>query len=86
VVNLDARKKIADLELPGMPHLGSGISWKWQDGSGQERTVMATPNLNEGLISIIDMQTWKTSSRSRRAAPASSCVATRTAATRGPIR
>ena len=55
VVNLDARKKIADLELPGMPHLGSGISWKWQG-----KTVMATPNLNEGLISIIDMQTWKT--------------------------
>jgi hypothetical protein len=37
VVNLDARKKIADLELPGMPHLGSGISWKWQG-----KTVMAT--------------------------------------------
>ncbi|WP_413463937.1 cytochrome D1 domain-containing protein [Dechloromonas denitrificans] len=55
VVNLDARKKIADLELPGMPHLGSGISWTWQG-----RTVMATPNLNEGLISIIDMQTWQT--------------------------
>jgi mono/diheme cytochrome c family protein/WD40 repeat protein len=55
VVNLDARKKIADLELPGMPHLGSGISWKWGD-----KMVMATPNLNEGVISIIDMQTWKT--------------------------
>ena len=55
VVNLDARKKIADLELPGMPHLGSGISWTWR---GQP--VMATPNLNEGLVSIIDMKTWKT--------------------------
>ena len=55
VVNLDARKKIADLELPGMPHLGSGISWTWQG-----RPVMATPNLNEGLISVIDMQTWQT--------------------------
>ncbi len=55
VVNLDARKKIADLQLPGMPHLGSGISWQWQG-----RTVMATPNLNEGLISIIDMKTWQT--------------------------
>jgi cytochrome c553 len=60
VVNLDARKKVADLELPGMPHLGSGISWTWKDETGQSRTVMATPNLNEGLISIIDMQTWKT--------------------------
>uniref|UniRef100_Q47AZ1 Cytochrome d1, heme region n=1 Tax=Dechloromonas aromatica (strain RCB) TaxID=159087 RepID=Q47AZ1_DECAR len=55
VVNLDARKKIADLQLPGMPHLGSGISWQWQG-----KTVMATPNLNEGLISIIDMKTWQT--------------------------
>ena len=55
VVNLDARKKIADLELPGMPHLGSGISWNWQG-----KPVMATPNLNEGLISIIDMADWKT--------------------------
>ena len=55
VVNLDVRKKIADLELPGMPHLGSGISWQWQG-----RTVMATPNLNEGVISIIDMKTWQT--------------------------
>jgi mono/diheme cytochrome c family protein len=60
VVNLDARKKIADLELPGMPHLGSGISWQWQDAAGQQRTVMATPNLNEGVVSIIDMATWKT--------------------------
>jgi len=60
VVNLDARKKIANLELPGMPHLGSGISWTWKDATGQGRTVMATPNLNEGLISIIDMQTWQT--------------------------
>lgn len=60
VVNLDARKKIADLELPGMPHLGSGISWRWKDATGQDKTVMATPNLNEGVISIIDMQTWQT--------------------------
>jgi hypothetical protein len=29
VVHLDVRKKIADLKLPGMPHLGSGITWKY---------------------------------------------------------
>ena len=28
VVNLDVRRKIADLDLPGMPHLGSGITWE----------------------------------------------------------
>ncbi|MBS1190072.1 MAG: Cytochrome d1, heme region [Rhodocyclaceae bacterium] len=54
VVNLDARRKIADLQLPGMPHLGSGITWKWQG-----KTVMATPNLNQGVVSVIDMATWQ---------------------------
>ncbi len=55
VINLDARRKIATLDLPGMPHLGSGITWEWQG-----HPVMATPNLNEGVISIIDMKDWKT--------------------------
>ena len=55
VVNLDVRKKIADLSLPGMPHLGSGITWEWNG-----KTVMATPNLKDGVISVIDMQGWKT--------------------------
>ncbi len=55
VVHLDVRRKIADLELPGMPHLGSGITWTWQG-----RPVMATPNLKEGVVSIIDMKDWKT--------------------------
>jgi len=64
VVNLDVRKKIADLELPGMPHLGSGISWQWQG-----KTVMATPNLNEGVISIIDMKTWQTIKQIRTRGP-----------------
>src|SRR5690606_18189656 len=31
VVNLDVRKKIADLPLDGMPHLGSGVTWEWAD-------------------------------------------------------
>lgn len=53
VVNLDARKKVADLSLPGMPHLGSGITWQWRG-----RQVMASPNLKEGVISVIDMKDW----------------------------
>ena len=53
VVNLDVRRKVADLDLPGMPHLGSGITW--QRGG---RTVMATPNLKEGVVSVVDMQDW----------------------------
>lgn len=54
MINLDARKKVAELQLPGMPHLGSGITWAWQG-----KTVMATPNLNEGLVSIIDTGNWQ---------------------------
>ena len=61
VVNLDVRKKIADLNLPGMPHLGSGITWNYRPPQGaQDRTVMATPNLKEALITVIDMKDWTT--------------------------
>lgn len=58
VVNLDVRRKIADLDLPGMPHLGSGIEWEWNG-----RPVMATPDLKEGMISVIDMKSWHTVKR-----------------------
>jgi DNA-binding beta-propeller fold protein YncE/cytochrome c553 len=55
VVNLDVRRKIATLDLSGMPHLGSGITWEWQG-----RPVFATPNLKSGMVSVIDMKDWKT--------------------------
>jgi len=55
VVHLDVRRAIAKLELPGMPHLGSGITFLHQG-----RRVMATPNLKEGVVSIIDFKDWKT--------------------------
>jgi cytochrome c553 len=55
VVNLDIRRKIADLELSGMPHLGSGITWERQG-----HTVMASPNLRDGTVSVIDMKSWQT--------------------------
>jgi DNA-binding beta-propeller fold protein YncE len=54
VVNLDVRRVIAELPLPGLPHLGSGISWERQG-----RRVMATPHLKEPAISVIDMQSWQ---------------------------
>ena len=63
VVNLDVRKKIANLPLDGMPHLGSGITWEWQDpaaGPGaRPRTVMASTNLKAGEVTVIDMKTWE---------------------------
>lgn len=54
VVNLDIRRKVADLALSGMPHLGSGITWQWQG-----KSVLATPNLKDGVITVIDMNNWQ---------------------------
>lgn len=54
VVNLDAGRKIASIGLPGLPHLGSGISFDYQG-----RTVMASPNLKEGIVTVIDTGNWQ---------------------------
>jgi mono/diheme cytochrome c family protein len=54
VVNLLVGRKIADIALPGLPHLGSGITWDYQGTS-----VLATPNLREGAVSVIGMKDWK---------------------------
>ncbi len=53
VVNLDVRREIAGLPLPGMPHLGSGVTWERQG-----RRVMATPHLGESRISVIALDDW----------------------------
>lgn len=58
VIDLVIGHKIADLDLPGMPHLGSGVTWQMGD-----RTVMATPHLKDSTISLVDMTTWETVSR-----------------------
>jgi len=56
VVDMDVGRVIVpDLALPGMPHLGSGITWQYQG-----RQVLATPNLRAGKVSVIDMDSWKT--------------------------
>jgi len=54
VVNLIVGRKIAELELSGLPHLGSGITWEYRG-----KRVLATPNMKEGMVSIIDQSTWK---------------------------
>lgn len=53
VYNLDSQKQMAELPLPGLPHLGSGIAFKI-DG----RPVMATPHLKSGLLSVIALDDW----------------------------
>ena len=54
VINLDTQSKVAELELNGMPHLGSGITFE-QDG----HRYMATPNLNGGRVTVVDMDRWQ---------------------------
>jgi len=64
VVNLVVGRKIADVDLPGLPHLGSGITWTYKG-----RPVLATPNLKTGEVSIIDMKTWETIKRLKTQGP-----------------
>jgi DNA-binding beta-propeller fold protein YncE len=64
VVNLNVRRKIASVDLPGLPHLGSGITWEWQG-----RPVLATPNLRDGVVSVIDMKQWRTVATIETAGP-----------------
>jgi DNA-binding beta-propeller fold protein YncE len=54
VVNLHVKRAIESIDLPGLPHLGSGITWEWRG-----RRVLATPNLKAPLVSVIDTQSWK---------------------------
>jgi len=54
VINLDTKKKVASIELTGMPHLGSGITWDYQG-----KQVFASPNIKEGKITVIEMDNWQ---------------------------
>jgi len=54
VVNLHVKRAIESIDLPGLPHLGSGITWEWQG-----RRVLATPNLKAPVVSVIDTRSWK---------------------------
>ena len=78
VVHLDVRREIAELPLPGLPHLGSGISWEHQG-----RRVMATPHLKEAAVSVIDLKSWQVVKRIETLGRGSSCAATRTRPTPG---
>ncbi len=58
VVSLIVGRKIADIDLSGMPHLGSGITFDYHG-----HRVLATPDLKESVVSVIDMTDWKTIKR-----------------------
>ena len=53
VVDLDAGREVAELPLPGLPHLGSGIAFDFEG-----RRVVATPHLKEAALSVIDLADW----------------------------
>lgn len=55
VISLNTGERKATLDLAGMPHLGSGITWNYNG-----RRVLATPNLSTSEISVIDMDSWET--------------------------
>jgi mono/diheme cytochrome c family protein/DNA-binding beta-propeller fold protein YncE len=54
IVDLDLGRAVSALELPGMPHLSSGISWQYQD-----KTVLALPNIKASQVTILDTDNWK---------------------------
>ncbi|MES9926737.1 MAG: cytochrome D1 domain-containing protein [Candidatus Thiodiazotropha sp. 6PDIVS] len=54
VVDLDIGRAVQALELPGMPHLSSAITWRSGD-----RQVMATPNIKANKVTVIDTNSWE---------------------------
>ena len=55
VVSLIVGRPIATVDdLPGLPHLGSGITWDYRGAP-----VLATPNLEASVVSVIDLGTWQ---------------------------
>jgi len=54
VVDLTTGKTVTDIALPGLPHMGSGITFNYNG-----KRVMATPHLRSAKISVIDMASWK---------------------------
>lgn len=54
VVNLDVRRQIAALRIPGEPRMGSGTRLEWNG-----HPVLASPNRARGAIDLIDLRSWK---------------------------
>jgi mono/diheme cytochrome c family protein/DNA-binding beta-propeller fold protein YncE len=54
VINLNVGRSVATVPLAGLPHLGSGITWR-RDG----RLLLATTHLNRALVSVIDVANWQ---------------------------
>lgn len=64
VINLDVGRHIADINLPGLPHLASCITWEY---GGRE--VLATPDYEAGMVSVIDLTSWQIVRRIQTSGP-----------------
>lgn len=64
VFDLDLKRVTHTLDLEGLPHLASGITWRWRD-----TTVLATPNIKSAEVTIIDMRDWRTIKKLKTAGP-----------------
>ena len=64
VVNLNVGRVIARVDMPGLPHLGAGISFNHKG-----RRVMAAPHLKEAKVSVIDLHDWSVVKRIDTAGP-----------------
>lgn len=64
IVDLDLKRKIASVELPGIPRTGSGITWGHQGSP-----VLAMPNLKEGVVTVVDMKSLQTVKHIKTAGP-----------------
>jgi DNA-binding beta-propeller fold protein YncE len=53
-IDLDTRRRRAGLDLPGLPRPGAGVRWQRQG-----RTLLALPNLREGVVTVIDEASWE---------------------------
>lgn len=54
VLDLDAGTVTARLDVPGLPHLGSGISWRRHG-----RLLLGMPNLARGIVTVVDTGDWR---------------------------
>jgi hypothetical protein len=52
--NLDARRKVADLDLDATPNFSAGLTWERED-----KIYMAVPHQGGGAVSIVDMDKWR---------------------------
>ncbi|MBT3915242.1 MAG: c-type cytochrome [Rhodospirillaceae bacterium] len=64
VVHMEVRREIAEINLPGFPHLGSGITW-----TRNGKRIMATPHLRGASVSVIDMSDWSVIKRIKTMGP-----------------